>query len=79
MTPLPSVLLEPLVRAALVEDLGRAGDITTDALVPPDTRARAAFVARQPGIIAGMDLAALAFRLACKGEARGMFEVKLAV
>lgn len=63
MTPLPSVLLEPLVRAALVEDLGRAGDITTDALVPPDTRARAAFVARQPGIIAGMDLAALAFRL----------------
>ena len=34
--PLPAVLVEPLVRAALVEDLGRAGDITTDAIVPPD-------------------------------------------
>jgi nicotinate-nucleotide pyrophosphorylase (carboxylating) len=63
VTPLPNVLLEPLVRAALVEDLGRAGDITTDALVPPNTRATAAFVAREPGTLAGLDLAVLAFRL----------------
>ncbi len=63
MTPLPGVLLEPLVRAALVEDLGRAGDITTDALVPPGLRASAAFVARQAGTLAGLDLAVLAFRL----------------
>jgi nicotinate-nucleotide pyrophosphorylase (carboxylating) len=63
VTPLPNVLLEPLVRAALVEDLGRAGDITTDALVPPHTRATAAFVAREPGTLAGLDLAVLAFRL----------------
>ncbi len=63
MTPLPGVLLEPLVRAALVEDLGRAGDITTDALVPPGLRAGAAFVARQAGTLAGLDLAVLAFRL----------------
>ncbi len=63
MTPLPDLLLEPLVRAALLEDLGRAGDITTDALVPPDTVARARFVARQPGTLAGLSLARLAFHL----------------
>ena len=33
--PLHEVMIEPLVRAALLEDLGRAGDITTDAIVPP--------------------------------------------
>ncbi len=60
---LPDLLVEPLVRAALVEDLGRAGDITTDALVPADLQARGAFVARQPGTLAGLGLAALAFRL----------------
>jgi nicotinate-nucleotide pyrophosphorylase (carboxylating) len=63
MIALPNVLLEPLVRAALLEDLGRAGDITTDALVPPDTVGKAAFVARQPGTLAGLDLAVIAFRL----------------
>ena len=63
MTPLPHVLVEPLVRAALVEDLGRAGDITTDALVPAGVHASAAFVARQAGTLAGLDLAVLAFRL----------------
>jgi nicotinate-nucleotide pyrophosphorylase (carboxylating) len=61
--PLPAVLIEPLVRAALVEDLGRAGDITTDAIVPADSRAETALMARQPGVVCGLDLAALAFRL----------------
>ena len=61
--PLPTILFEPLVRAALAEDLGRAGDITTDAIVPPGARLEAALAARQPGIVAGLDLAALAFRL----------------
>jgi nicotinate-nucleotide pyrophosphorylase (carboxylating) len=56
-------MLEPLVRAALLEDLGRAGDITTDAIVPADHKARMVLSARQPGIVAGLDLAALAFRL----------------
>ena len=32
--PMPSLLVEPIVRAALIEDLGRAGDITTQAVVP---------------------------------------------
>jgi nicotinate-nucleotide pyrophosphorylase (carboxylating) len=61
--PLPEVMLEPLVRAALLEDLGRAGDLTTDAIVPPSARASATLAARQPGVVAGLDLARLAFRL----------------
>ena len=63
LPPLHPLLIEPLVRAALVEDLGRAGDITTDAVVPADAEAEARFVARQGGVVAGLDLAALAFRL----------------
>ncbi|GGG50812.1 nicotinate-nucleotide diphosphorylase (carboxylating) [Caldovatus sediminis] len=60
---LPMVMLEPLVRAALLEDLGRAGDLTTDAIVPAKAQARVALTARQPGVVAGLDLALLAFRL----------------
>jgi nicotinate-nucleotide pyrophosphorylase (carboxylating) len=63
LTPLPRLMIEPLVRAALLEDLGRAGDITTDAVIPNDAKARVAFVAREPGVIAGLDCAALAFAL----------------
>jgi nicotinate-nucleotide pyrophosphorylase (carboxylating) len=48
---------------ALLEDLGRAGDLTTDAIVPADRRATALLVARQPGVVAGLDLARLAFQL----------------
>ena len=62
-TPLPRVLIEPLVAAALCEDLGRAGDLTTDSIVPADARARLTIRARQPGIVAGLDLASLAFAL----------------
>jgi len=61
--PLPAIMIEPLVRAALLEDLGRAGDITTAAIVPADLTATMALVARQPGVIAGLDLVTLAFRL----------------
>jgi nicotinate-nucleotide pyrophosphorylase (carboxylating) len=63
LAPLPRVILEPLVRAALVEDLGLAGDLTTNAIVPPDAKTRALFVARKPGVVAGLDLARLAFEL----------------
>jgi nicotinate-nucleotide pyrophosphorylase (carboxylating) len=63
VSPLPALMLEPLVRAALLEDLGRAGDVTTDAIVPASARAETALVARQPGIVAGLDLTATAFRL----------------
>jgi nicotinate-nucleotide pyrophosphorylase (carboxylating) len=61
--PLPAIMIEPLVRAALLEDLGRAGDITTDAIVPAAARAQTALVARNPGVVAGLDCALLAFRL----------------
>ncbi|GAA2824275.1 nicotinate-nucleotide pyrophosphorylase [carboxylating] [Aminobacter aminovorans] len=63
LTPLPRIMLEPLVRAALLEDLGRAGDITTDAIVPADHRASVVLASRQQGVVAGLDLAALAFSL----------------
>ena len=61
--PLPRIMLEPLVRSALLEDLGRAGDLTTDAIVPVEARVETVLVARQPGVIAGLDLARLAFKL----------------
>jgi nicotinate-nucleotide pyrophosphorylase (carboxylating) len=61
--PLPAVMIEPLVRAALLEDLGRAGDLTTDAIIPPEATATAALVAREAGVVAGLDVAATAFRL----------------
>lgn len=61
--PLPAIMIEPAVRAALLEDLGRAGDITTDAIVPANARAETALMARQPGVVAGLDYALAAFRL----------------
>jgi nicotinate-nucleotide pyrophosphorylase (carboxylating) len=61
--PLPPIMIEPLVRMALLEDLGRAGDLTTDAIVPAGHRATTLLVARQTGVVAGLDLARLAFQL----------------
>lgn len=63
MRHLPAVLIEPLVREALREDLGRAGDLTTDWTVPADRLATAELVARDPGVVAGTDLAVAAFGL----------------
>jgi nicotinate-nucleotide pyrophosphorylase (carboxylating) len=63
VSPLPLIMIEPLVRAALLEDLGRAGDLTTDAIVPAETRTETVLVARQAGVVAGLDLARLAFQL----------------
>ncbi len=60
---LPRIMIEPLVRAALLEDLGRAGDLTTDAIVPAGHRTTALIAARQQGTVAGLDLARLAFEL----------------
>jgi nicotinate-nucleotide pyrophosphorylase (carboxylating) len=63
LAPLSPVIFEPVVRAALAEDFGLGGDITTDAVIPPEREATAAFVARQPGVVAGLDAALFAFRL----------------
>jgi nicotinate-nucleotide pyrophosphorylase (carboxylating) len=57
------LIIEPIVRAALLEDLGRAGDITTDAVVPTEATVEAVIAARQPGVLAGLDAALLAFEL----------------
>ena len=63
VSPLPTIMIEPLVRAALLEDLGRTGDVTSDAIVPPYHHATTVLAARQAGIVAGLDLAMLAFKL----------------
>ncbi|BCP52322.1 nicotinate-nucleotide diphosphorylase (carboxylating) [Kaistia sp. 32K] len=63
LNPLPRVMIEPVVRAALLEDLGRAGDLTSDAIVPADATATMVLATRQPGVLAGLDVAALAFEL----------------
>ena len=56
-------LVEPVVRAALFEDLGRAGDITSEAIVPAEAEVEAVVAARRPGILAGIETALLAFEL----------------
>lgn len=61
--PLAALFIEPAVRAALIEDLGRAGDITTEATIPAAAKARVVIRAREDGRIAGLDCARTAFRL----------------
>ncbi|MBY5661269.1 carboxylating nicotinate-nucleotide diphosphorylase [Rhizobium leguminosarum] len=63
LVPLPRLIVEPLVRAALLEDLGLAGDITSASVIPRDHRSTVVMAARQPGVIAGLDAAELAFSL----------------
>ncbi|MFN4023988.1 MAG: carboxylating nicotinate-nucleotide diphosphorylase [Hyphomonas sp.] len=61
--PLSPIILDPIVRLALAEDLGRAGDLTTDATIPPETKLSVVIAARRPGVIAGLDAAAHAAHL----------------
>ena len=63
LSPLPRLIIEPLVRNALLEDLGLAGDITSAAVIPADHRSVVVMAAREPGVIAGLDAAELAFQL----------------
>ena len=63
LEPLPAFFIEPAVRAALAEDLGRAGDITTEATIPAAAKARVLIRAREDGRIAGLDCARMAFRM----------------
>ena len=57
---LPDLLIEPVVRMALAEDLGRAGDVTAQACIPEGARMRAVFAARKAGVLAGIDCVRLA-------------------
>lgn len=61
--PLPDLILEPLVRAALLEDLGTYGDVTTRTVIPAGTNYTARLIAREAGLVSGLQIAALAFRL----------------
>jgi len=61
--PLYPLLYEPIIRRALEEDLGRAGDLTSDACLPPDLQCEARIVVRRAGRIAGLEAALAAFRI----------------
>lgn len=63
----PDLILEPLVRAALAEDLGSWGDLTTRTVIPAGTRYLARIAAREAGVASGMQLARIAFRLVDPG------------
>ncbi len=59
---IPELQYEPIVRAALSEDIG-PGDITTTACIPAQMQASATLLAKSQGVIAGLAVAELAFRL----------------
>ncbi|MEM6900718.1 MAG: carboxylating nicotinate-nucleotide diphosphorylase, partial [Pseudomonadota bacterium] len=61
--PLSPIILDPIVRLALAEDLGRAGDLTTDATIPADKEMTCFLNARKDGRLAGLDAAEYALKL----------------
>ena len=64
---LPRPIWQPVIERALTDDLGRAGDITTDAIIAPDSAATAIVVARAEGRIAGLEMATAVFGLLDSG------------
>ncbi|MBD3676825.1 MAG: carboxylating nicotinate-nucleotide diphosphorylase [Rhodobacteraceae bacterium] len=60
---LPDLILEPMVRNALMEDLGQNGDVTTRAVIPAGTTYAASLNARNEGVVSGMQIARIAFHL----------------
>ncbi|NBU27346.1 MAG: carboxylating nicotinate-nucleotide diphosphorylase [Caulobacteraceae bacterium] len=75
IAPLPDFLIEPVVRAALAEDLGRAGDITAMACIDADARLTTDFAARRDGRISGLACARLAIHAL---DPSASFEARLA-
>ena len=71
---LPKVLIQDEVKRALLEDFGRAGDLSTQATIDPETIATGLFVARDAGVVCGLPHAALAFE---KIDSRLFFDQKL--
>lgn len=72
--PPHSLLVEPIVRRALQEDLGRAGDITSELTVPADAKSVAKLVARKAGALSGIVVAQAVFQLV---DSNLQFEVKV--
>jgi len=70
----PRLLIEPIVRAALLEDIAHGGDLTTEAIVPAQLQARGEIRARKAGVVAGGDAARLAFELL---DPQTRFEVRV--
>ena len=60
---LPDLMIDPVIRAALLEDLGQWGDITSRAVIPADAQTTAHIVARQTGVVSGLQVAQRAFKL----------------
>ena len=58
-----ALIVDPLLEGFLREDLGRAGDITTDAIAPDGLTARCSFTFRQAGVVCGLELARRVFAL----------------
>jgi nicotinate-nucleotide pyrophosphorylase (carboxylating) len=69
------LVVEPLIRTALLEDLTHGSDVTTDAIVPAELRTTAEIVSRADGIIAGLDASLLAFDLLAPGAVRATIDV----
>lgn len=63
MTYLPEIIIQDIVKAALAEDLGLGGDLTTMATIDPDHTSKYRFVSRTDGVLCGLDLARTAFKL----------------
>lgn len=59
----PDLILEPMIRNALMEDLGSYGDVTTRAVIPANTTYDAALNAREDAVVSGMQVARIAFQL----------------
>ncbi len=62
-SPLPRIILEPVVRRALAEDFGTAGDLTANLLVPASANAKLHFKARGSGVVSGLQAAVLTYAL----------------
>ncbi len=67
LPPLPDMILDPLVRGALMEDLGTYGDLTTRTVIPAGTRYSARLRAREAGVVSGMQIARMAFHMVDPG------------
>lgn len=63
ISDLPEIITRPLVQTALSEDLGRRGDVTSQAVIPADRMAAFSIVTRVPGVVCGLELAQQSFAL----------------
>ena len=57
------LVIEPIVRNALLEDLGHGNDVTSENIIPADKEATAVMHARTRGVVAGIRVAEMAFKL----------------